>query len=140
MKTYSLLLATLIAFLMTFTAQARPEIDGYCPVCYIAAGQAKKGTSSFKAEHKGKTYYFIAQEALDAFKKEPDKYIPAYDGNCALNMAEGKKTGSRGEIFKVIGGKIYLFKNEKASESFAADSTNHIQKADTEWAKMMEKK
>lgn len=110
-----------------------PELDGYCPVCYIAAGKAVKGTSDYQAEYEGKTYYFVKQEALDAFNETPEKFLPAYEGYCAYGMALGKKFESDPTVFSVVEGKLYLNKNAEVGKKFSMDTKSLIKKADAEW-------
>ena len=139
MKTLKKLLVAGLALVSgtLFAAEKAPlALDGYCPVCYIAAGKAVKGTSEFKAEHAGHTYYFVKQGALDAFKKTPEKFLPAYGGLCAYGMSLGKKFESDPTVFKVIDEKIYLNKDASIGKLFAKDTASHITKADAEWKKI----
>ncbi len=139
MKTFKNLLLAGLVFLSGTLAAKDPgavALDGYCPVCYLAAGKAVKGTSQFKADHKGQTYYFVKQEALDAFKKEPEKFLPAYGGLCAYGMALGKKIESDPTVFTVVDGKIYLNKNKAIGAKFSKDTASFITKADAEWKKV----
>ena len=117
----------------------KPEevaIGGYCPVCYLGAGKAVKGSSEFKAEHNGETYLFASQEALDTFKKDPEKYLPQYDGYCAFGMSFGKEIKSDPTVFKVVDGKVYLNKNKEVGKEFAKDPAAYIAKADVQWEKI----
>jgi len=140
MKTLKKLLLASLA-LVSGTLFAADEmdkaaLDGYCPVCYVAAGKAVKGVPEFKAEHNGKTYWFVKQGALDAFKESPEKFLPAYDGLCAYGMSFGKKFESDPTVFSVIDGKIYLNKDASIGEKFAEDKAGFIAKADAEWKKI----
>ena len=106
---------------LTFSANAAPEkemkkdlaLDGYCPVCYIAAGKANKGSSEFTSEHNGKTYQFVSTGTKAMFDKEPSKFLPQYDGYCAYGLSLGKKFDSDPTVFSVIDGKIYLNKTPR---------------------------
>lgn len=118
---------------------AKAAIGGYCPVCYLAAGKAVKGTEEFKAEHAGKTYLFVSQDALDAFNEDPEKFLPAYDGYCALGMSLGKKFESDPTVFKVMDGKIYLNKNKEIGAKFSEDTASYVTKADAQWKEMQMK-
>ena len=126
---------------LTFSANAAPEkemkkdlaLDGYCPVCYIAAGKANKGSSEFTSEHNGKTYQFVSTGTKAMFDKEPSKFLPQYDGYCAYGMSLGKKFDSDPTVFSVIDGKIYLNKNAKVKTLFSKDTKGILVKADSEW-------
>ena len=117
-------------------AAAEPALDGYCPVCYISAGKAVKGTKELSATHAGKTYYFVSQEALDAFNGDPEKFLPQYDGYCAYGMSLGKKFESDPTVFTVVDEKLYLNKDESIGKLFKKDTEDHIVKADAQWEKM----
>ncbi|MEM1082637.1 MAG: YHS domain-containing (seleno)protein [Verrucomicrobiota bacterium] len=114
----------------------KPELGGYCPVCYIAAGKAVEGKKEYAAEHEGKTYLFVNEEAIAAFKKEPSKYLPEYDGWCAYGMSKGKKFESDPTVFKVVDGRLFLNKNAEVGKLFAEGTEGHITKADAAWKKM----
>jgi YHS domain-containing protein len=111
-------------------------INGYCLVCYISTNKAVKGSAEFTATHAGKTYHFVNKEAVSAFKKNPSKYLPAYDGCCAYGMTFGKKVEVDPTVFSIVNGKLYLNKNAKVGKTFEKDKAKHIAKADQEWAKL----
>ena len=142
MKTIKTILA-LIAFAFTSSAIAAddadkkgPALDGYCPVCYIAAGKAVKGEESRAHEYKGETYLFVSDEALAAFKATPEKFLPAYNGHCSYGISLGKKFDGDPTKFTVVDGKIYLNGNQEVHDKFLKDSENLIKKADGEWKKI----
>jgi len=137
-KLKTLFAASLVLLTGTLFGMDKPELalDGYCPVCYVAAGKAVKGTEEFQLEHEGKIYYFVKQGAVDAFKAEPAKFLPAYGGYCAYGMSFGKKFESDPTVFKVIDGKIYLNKDADIAKEFAKDTKGAITKADAHWKKM----
>lgn len=116
-----------------FAEKAEPALGGYCPVCYLAAGKAAKGTAEFTAQHEGETYYFVGQKAVDAFNENPEKFLPQYDGYCAYGMSLGKKFESDPTVFSVIDGKLYLNKSDKVAGLFAEGTASHISKADAQW-------
>lgn len=115
---------------------AEPALDGYCVVCYSAAGKAVKGTKEFSAVHAGQTYYFVNQDALEAFEKNPAKYLPEYGGWCAYGMTLGKKFPVDPTVFTVTDGKLYLNKNKSVGKKFDKDTAKYIAKADEEWKKV----
>jgi YHS domain-containing protein len=128
-----------VLFALITTLQAAPKnvaLDGYCPVCYIAAGKAAKGDSKITSEYDGKTYYFVSEDVKGMFDAEPKKWLPQYDGYCAYGMALGKKFESDPKAFTVVDGKLYLNKNKSISKKFNEDTKGFITKADKHWAKM----
>jgi len=137
MKSFKLALAlTVSTFTTAFAADTEPQLDGYCPVCYVSAGKAVKGTKEFAATHKDQTYYFVNVDAMKAFQAEPTKFLPQYDGFCAYGMSLGKKFESDPTVFSVINGKIYLNKDASIGKLFAKNTQSHIAKADAAWKPM----
>ncbi len=137
-KIFAILLA------LVTSIQAMPKnlaLDGYCPVCYIAAGKANKGDAKFAAEHNSKTYYFVSEETKQLFIANPEKFLPQYDGYCAYGMSLGKKFVSDPTVFTVVEDKVYLNKDASISKLFQQDRASHIVKADSHWkAEMMKVK
>lgn len=86
-------------------------IGGYDVVAYFS-GEAQKGFESYATKHNGVTYYFATKENRSTFKKEPQKYLPQFDGYCAWGVAaQETKFPINPETFDIIDGKLYLFFN-----------------------------
>jgi len=122
MKLFKTLALLISAIAFTATAQAeKVALDGYCPVCYIAAGKAAKGDSKFSSEYEGKTYHFVS-----------------YDGFCAYGVAKGKKFAGDPKVFTVVDGVTYLNFNEDISKKFNKDAKGFITEAEKNWPKVKE--
>lgn len=81
------------------------------PVSYFQ-NSPRKGSSKFAYTHLGITYYFVNGENLEIFKKDPDKYEPAYGGWCAYTVAQnGNRVKISASSWKIIDGKLHLFYN-----------------------------
>ena len=117
----------------TEMAAAELALDGYCPVCYIAAGKANKGTKEFQSTYEGKTYYFVSDATKKMFEAEPTKWLPQFDGYCAFGVALGKKFETDPTVFTVVGGKVYLNKNKSIGEKFVQDQDKLIMDAHKNW-------
>ena len=114
-------------------------IEGYCPVCYIAANKAAKGNPQFSYEYKGITYWFVSDSVRKMFIANPKKYIPAYGGWCAYGVATGQRLPVDPTNFKVVNGRIMLFlKNAKADGVgvWNKNEKQFIQQADANWKKL----
>jgi len=118
---------------------AEAEIGGYCPVCYLSAGKAVKGTEEFKSEYKGGTYLFVSEQAKSAFDATPEKFLPMYGGYCAYGISLGKKFEVNPDYFAVVNGMIYLNSGKEAQAAFDKNPEAVIEKANAEWAKLMKK-
>ncbi len=133
-------LAVLFALVTTLSAAPKNlALDGYCPVCYIAAGKAAKGDSKITSEYKGKTYYFVSEDVKGMFDEEPEKWLPQYDGFCAYGVAKGAKFDTDPTVFTVVDDKLYLNKNKKIGAKFNKDKEGFIKEADKNWPKLMKK-
>ena len=118
MKTIKLILL-IIAFSITSISMAQIApvddnglaIGGYDVVAYFL-GNAKKGLESYSTKYNGATYYFANRANRNAFKKEPERYLPQFDGYCAWGVAEKEtKFPINPETFDIVDGKLYLFFN-----------------------------
>lgn len=109
------------------------------PVSYHK-GKPTKGTSTFSFMYKSIEYYFTNAENLEAFKKAPAKYEPAYGGWCAYSMAEGKKVKIDPMTYKIINGKLFLFSNFNGNNTLLRwnkDEKKYKAAADKNWEKGM---
>ena len=86
---------------------------GYDVVNYFATNTAERGSVEFSTTNNGATYYFANAENLKAFKANPNKYLPQFDGYCAFAVAKmNKKVPVNPETFRIDDGKLYLFYND----------------------------
>ncbi len=115
-------------------------LEGYSPVSYFTEGKAQKGSPQFAADYNGVTYHFTSAQQVAQFKANPAKYEPAYGGWCALGMAIEDKLPVDPTLYKIVGGKNYLFlKNAKIDALKIWNEKNEsqlIKKADAFWAKV----
>lgn len=114
-------------------------IEGYCPVCYIAANKAAKGKPEFSHDHNGVTYWFVSAEVRDIFVANPEKYVPAYGGWCALGVAMNQRFPVDPTNFKVVNGRIMLFLKNKDVDGagiWNKDEAGNLTKADANWQKL----
>lgn len=114
-------------------------LEGYCPVCYIAANKAAMGDAQFSHDHKGVTYWFVSAAVRDTFIANPEKYVPAYGGWCALGVAMNQRFPVDPTNFKVVNGRIMLFLKNKSidgAEIWNKEEATNLQKADQNWTKL----
>jgi len=149
--TFSFILVSFCLF-----AQVEPvgkdkvAIGGYDVVSYFNAGKAMKGDPTINTNYNTIIYRFISNENKEAFLKNPEAYLPQYDGYCALAVgAQNKKVSINPEEFKVTEGKLYLFfngplplsgKKFNSVEPWNKDENNLIRKANTNWNSLKKKK
>ncbi len=112
-------------------------ISGFDPVSYIEQNRANKGKSIYALKYKGAIYYFSSVSNREAFKANPEKYVPAYGGWCAFAMGDsGDKVKIDPETFKIIEGRTYLFYNfffNNTLETWNSNEDALKKKADQNW-------
>jgi YHS domain-containing protein len=109
--------------------------NGYDLVAYQTENKAVPGNSDFYSFNNGVIYLFANQPHKDLFDKNPEKYLPAYGGYCAMAMTLGKKHPTDPQAFLVVDGKLYLNK-AKVRDKWLQDIPGNIKKADAIWEKI----
>jgi YHS domain-containing protein len=120
------------------TQTTKPEINGHCPVAYLAIGEAAEGKAEFSSTHDGKLYYFVSVEAKQEFDSNPKKYVPAYGGRCAFGVSIEKDFEPDPANFKIINGRVHLFlktADTDALELWNQDEEKCLASADRCWRK-----
>ncbi len=127
------------------SASPRPDLNldangvilkGYDPVAYFADGKPTKGSPDFTATHDGATYWFASAAHRDAFAKEPEKYVPAFGGYCAMGVVFNKKIDVDPTVWRVVDGKLYVNVNPKAAKRWAEDVPGNISKGKANWTEI----
>jgi YHS domain-containing protein len=111
-----------------------PGLSGYDPVAYFTDAKPARGSGYHVTVHDGVTYAFASEEHKKLFTADPPKYLPAYGGYCAYGVAKGKKFVADPEVWKVVGGKLYLNLDKNIQNKWEQDIPGHIKKADTNWS------
>ena len=111
-------------------------IKGYDAVAYYKDGKAVKGNDSYKHRWHDMIWYFSTQENRDLFASRPEKYAPQFDGYCAWAMTEARKAETDPEVWKIVGGKLYLNCSRSAYEKWSRDIRGNIKKADKNWSEI----
>ena len=144
-RTYSVLLAALFVAAcegdpMPKKAASRPLYypthiaNSYDVVAYVQDGRAEAGSRAHQLVHAGGLYQFASAEHLQAFKANPDRYMPTYDGFCACSMAKGNRMWSSGRDFAIHQGKVYLFGSAELLAEWRRDVDGMIVHAAEHWA------
>ena len=118
-------------------------IGGYDLVSYFTQDNPKKGKESIALNWEGARFLFANQENKALFKKNPEKYLPAYGGWCAYAMVKGKEVEINPKAFHIQQGKLYLFYKTNWVDTRIKWIKNPIAykaKADQAWAKKITQK
>lgn len=120
----------------------RLGLKGYSPVSYIEKKKAEKGGKDHTYTYRGVTYRFTSARQIETFRKDPEKYEPAYGGWCAWAMKTGDKADFNPKAFKIVDGRLLVFYDglfgdtlEKWNEA-EADDAAQIAAADEQWRKI----
>jgi YHS domain-containing protein len=119
----SLLFSSLMfaeTFINTVGSDDRTAISGFDSVAFYTDKKAVLGKPEFAFNYLDAKWVFASQENLTLFQNNPDKYMPAWGGQCAWAVSENtlskkKLSGS----FDIIGGKLYLFAHGNESSDGA---------------------
>jgi YHS domain-containing protein len=114
-------------------------IRGYDPVAYFNEGRPIPGHSDLSVDYGGGRYLFVNPENRDAFKANPEKYLPQYGGYCAYGVAIGKKFDIDPSSWRVVDGKLYFNLNPMILEKWSADTKGYIRKSEKNWPKIRDK-
>lgn len=74
-----------------------------------------------------------------AFSAAPARYLPAYGGFCAYDVAVGKKLDVDPEAWRVVDGRLYSNLNKKVQKTWLEDVPGNIAKADTNWPEIKDR-
>jgi YHS domain-containing protein len=114
-------------------AVSTPGLSGYDPVAYFTDGKAVRGSGFHVAVHNGVTYAFDNDEHKTRFTKSPEKYLPVY------GVAVGKKFVADPEIWKIVGGKLYLNLDKSIQQKWEKDIPGYVMKAEKNWGEIRDK-
>lgn len=84
-------------------------VGGFDLVSYRQPEGPVHGIPQFSIEYDESTYQFIDQSNLDRFRANPEDYLPAYAGFCAITLALGRVTCPDYSNFKIEGDRLLLF-------------------------------
>lgn len=114
----------------TFSSLA---VGGYDTVAYFKAGRPAAGNDQFSTQYKGATWRFASKENLDAFVAKPMAYAPQYGGYCAWAVAQGYTASGDPQVWKIVGGKLYLNYDRSVQAKWEKDIPGFIAKGDRNW-------
>jgi YHS domain-containing protein len=124
-------------------------LGGFDPVSYFKLDKPVRGNPEISLQINQATYWFFSEESRAIFQSNPGKYLPQFDGYCALAVGTtGKKISVDPETYKITDGKLYLFFNGKSFsgtkfnsiDPWIKDETNLIRKSNEMWPKVKMKK
>ena len=85
------------------------SFDGNDLVSYFESNSPQKGLAQYTYQYDDLNLRFASQENLEKFKANPDKYIPEYNGWCAIALTHGNYIRPDFNQYKVQDGKLLFF-------------------------------
>lgn len=111
---------------------------GYDPVAYFADGEARLGSAEHETLHGRLVWRFSNAGNLQAFLEAPDRFIPAYGGHGALQVARGAIADGHPQVWLELGGRIFLFRDAASRYAFLLEADSLLVRADTQWPELRE--
>ena len=117
--------------------------SGYDVVAYFDMAQNKvgeaqpeavPGSKEFTADYNGATFAFANAEHLARFKADPAKFAPQYDGHCAYGVAQGGKVPGNPNLWRIVGGKLYLNITPNVVSFWEEDINANLEKSEANWS------
>lgn len=129
----ALLFATLPAHAQG-TAEPAVALQGMDVISYFKDGGPVKGHAAFREDFDGARYLFASAQNRLTFAADPDRYLPQFHGLCATGLSKGFTGQSDPSAWKIVGGKLYLFRSSKdmPADEHVAET---IARANQNWAK-----
>ena len=84
-------------------------VGGYDLISYRQPDGPVAGRETYSAQHEGATYFFANRSNLDQFLENPQRFLPAYLGFCAITLALGRVTCPEYTNFKIEDDQLLLF-------------------------------
>ena len=123
-------------------------IGGYDAVAYFDYDTATPGENDMFYDYENKARFrFASKVNMKKFMGDPDRYLPAYGGYCALSLGAapgeiaGLKPGlhkAEPTIYLVVGGRLFLFTSEEARERWKKDEKGCRARAEENWKAILE--
>ena len=112
---------------------------GYDLVSYQTGKRPLRGNGNHVVSLGGATYLFLSGANAETFKRNPDKYLPAFGGFCAYGVSVGKKFHADPEVWRVVDGRLYLNLDTGIQDLWLADVPGRVQTATKQWHRIRDR-
>ena len=139
MKRFILLAAFILSASASYAQHSEifaPEgkaIKGYDVVAFFKESKPVEGADSLVYKYRQADWLFASRANLEAFKAEPEKFVPQYGGYCAYGTSEGHKAPTQAETWTIVDDKLYFNYNMKVKNNWSKKREERIEKADIQW-------
>jgi hypothetical protein len=108
-------------------------LSGFDPVAYFTDKKPVIGKPELEFTSGRAVWRFINEGNRAAFIENPDVYIPRFGGYDPVAVARGTSVPGHPLFWTVAAGRLYVFYNEAARTTFAADPGRYIATAERKW-------
>lgn len=112
---------------------ALTALAGYDPVSYFDANGPVQGKADIVLIWNGQTWRFISRRHRSRFRKNPDRYVPQYDGFSALIVAHGGLVPGDPRQYSIVDGRLFLEIAPAPQETWRRSAQRLIERADRQW-------
>lgn len=110
-------------------AKGKLALEGFDAVSFQKDAEPVRGVSDHALEWEGLVWYFATDANRATFMKDPGAFAPQYEGDCACVVAtEGKRVAGDPQIFRVMDGKLYLFRDQEKRSIWDRHPSEFIRK------------
>lgn len=113
---------------------AQPMLQGNCPVSYFTKGEPVAGSKEYRVAYGRRVLQFSDAKAREMFLSAPEKYMPQYQGYCAVSLVDRNKLFADPSQFRIAKDKLYLFLSAEKKAWFDEHAEAVIEAANQVWA------
>jgi YHS domain-containing protein len=100
---------------------------GYSPVSLASSRQWVKGREPFRVHFDGVTYLLVDEREVQMFRASPERYAPAFGGNCVVQFANtGERQAGLLRHGVVHENRLYFFSSDEARQAFITDPAKYM--------------
>lgn len=108
-------------------------IYGYDPVAYFADRTPKLGREDLEVRHAGVAWRFSNEGNRDAFRDDPDVYMPQYGGYDPVAISGNVARAGHPDFWTIHNDRLFLFYSEEARKEFRRDPEHMALQAEANW-------
>ncbi|MCU0427363.1 MAG: HAMP domain-containing histidine kinase [Candidatus Kapabacteria bacterium] len=117
---------------------ARPSlpplaINGFDTVSYYTLGKPQQGHETISTVWQGKRWYFENENHKALFLERPERFMPKYNGYCALGMARHVAAEGNPESWAILNEELFFAYDDEVLEEWKARQHLFVSQADTFW-------
>ncbi|MEM9313394.1 MAG: YHS domain-containing (seleno)protein [Pseudomonadota bacterium] len=116
-------------------------VGGFDVLSYRETGGPVAGDPDITAEYDGQRYRFATATNRARFLEDPQRFVPAYNGFCAITLSFGRVTCPDYSNFKIENDRLLLFEVTGFTNGrtlWNSDSTTFRERADLNYERLLE--